>query len=240
MRGLGHAYIYIYIYTHTYAVELLSGPSLAFLILIIWSKYGLLSGPRWFLTYIYSGFRRLFFVQLSFCVLFLCPLPANFLKLPFFQKMGAFFSRFLCFRFNFWKISFSGLLKHYKIRVSTHFCVFVAEREENKNKRMITGISGLGFFGSKNGRFVTHICFSKCFVETPIFIVFFGARFLGQGVKKGKVWTPTKNLADNWKVHFCFFGLFFFFLSLLLIGKTCFPPQKGLFVYFWVSPLVSP
>ena len=29
------------------------------------------------------------------------------------------------------------------------------------DKKMITGISGFGFFGSKNGRFVTHNCFSK-------------------------------------------------------------------------------
>ena len=55
---------------------------------------------------------------------------------------------------------------------------------------MMTGISGFGFL-SKNGRFVTHISF-LCLVETPIFIVFLGARFFGQVVKKGTFWTPTK------------------------------------------------
>ena len=49
---------------------------------------------------------------------------------------------------------------------------------------MITGISEFGFFLSKNGRFVTHNFFPKKQAETPIFIVFLGARFLGQGVKK--------------------------------------------------------
>ena len=49
---------------------------------------------------------------------------------------------------------------------------------------MITGISEFGFFLSKNGRFVTHNFFPKKQAETPIFIVFLGARFLGQAVKK--------------------------------------------------------
>ena len=39
---------------------------------------------------------------------------------------------------------------------------------------MITGISGFGFFWSKNGRFVTHMFFKKKFAETPTFIVFLG------------------------------------------------------------------
>ena len=73
----------------------------------------------------------------------------------------------------------------------------------------------IGFL-SNNGRFVTHICFSKKHAETPIFIVFWGARFLGQGVKKRKFWKPTKQekMTDNWKdlfwVFLCFFGCFFF------------------------------
>ena len=50
---------------------------------------------------------------------------------------------------------------------------------------MITGISGFGFFGSKNGRFGTHNCFSKICFPKPIFLwCFGGARVLGQVVKK--------------------------------------------------------
>ena len=60
---------------------------------------------------------------------------------------------------------------------------FVFEREK-KARKMITGISEFGFFLSKNGRFVTHNFFPTKQAETPIFIVFLGARFLGQGVKK--------------------------------------------------------
>ena len=67
---------------------------------------------------------------------------------------------------------------------------------------MITGIYEFGFFWSKNGRFVTHNFFpTKKKAETPIFIVFLGARFLGQGVKKGNFWIPCqkkkKILIDN-------------------------------------------
>ena len=104
---LQRMYIYIYIYLivffsryvckktnlyiHTmyiYAVNLLSGPSLAFLNVIIWAKCMALSGPRSFWTYSYSGFRR--FVLLSYhcvCVcLFRVELSANFLKIAFFKK----------------------------------------------------------------------------------------------------------------------------------------------------------
>ena len=56
---------------------------------------------------------------------------------------------------------------------------------------MITGIYECGFL-SKHGSFVTHICFPKKPAETPIFIVFLGARFLGQVVKKGHSGHPPK------------------------------------------------
>ena len=54
---------------------------------------------------------------------------------------------------------------------------------------MRTGIYEFWFFGSKNGRFVTHNCFSK------------KRAFLGQDVKKKGNFEKTpkkkKNLADN-------------------------------------------
>ena len=68
---------------------------------------------------------------------------------------------------------------------------------------MITGISGFGFFGSKNGRFVTHkLFFKNLFSETPVFIVFWGCARFGpgcQGKKKGNFGHPPKkkNLTDN-------------------------------------------
>ena len=58
---------------------------------------------------------------------------------------------------------------------------------------MITGISGLGFFWSKNGRFVMHICFPKKTLLKPLFYsVFWGARFLGQLSKKESLGHPPK------------------------------------------------
>ena len=65
---------------------------------------------------------------------------------------------------------------------------------------MITGISGFGFFWSKNGCFVTHIFFKKEKAETPIFIVFGGCALFGPSCQKRKIWTPNqkkKILTDN-------------------------------------------
>ena len=47
---------------------------------------------------------------------------------------------------------------------------FVVEREEAGTNTMITGIYDFGFFLSKNGRFVTHNCFSKIGVLKPLFL----------------------------------------------------------------------
>ena len=47
------------------------------------------------------------------------------------------------------KILFLGLLNTITIGVSAFFVFVVVEREENRLKNMITGISGFGFFGPK-------------------------------------------------------------------------------------------
>ena len=128
-------------------------------------------------------------------VFFLCPIIWQLSKNILFQKMGAKigFFKFLCFKLIFGKFSFLGLLKHYKNRgFSRCLCFFVFEKEKKATKKMITGISEFGFFLSKNGRFVTHNFFPKKQAEAPIFIVFLGARFLGQGVKKGNFWIPCQ------------------------------------------------
>ena len=82
------AYIYISIYVCMHAVKLLSGPSLGFLKVIIWSKVGLLPGPRWFWTYICGGFRRLLLLGYHL-VFFLCPIILQFSKTAFVKKRGA-------------------------------------------------------------------------------------------------------------------------------------------------------
>ena len=79
---------------------------------------------------------------------------------------------------------------------------FVVEREENRQKNMITGISGFGFFFSKNDRFVTHNCFSKIGVLKPLFYsVLGGCAFSGPSCQiKGIFGHPPKNkkfLTDN-------------------------------------------
>ena len=46
---------------------------------------------------------------------------------------------------------------------------FVVEREEKRQKKMITGISGFVYL-SKNGRFVTQNCFPKNGLLKPLFL----------------------------------------------------------------------
>ena len=81
----------------------------------------------------------------------------------------------------------------------------------------------LGFFGPKMAVSWRTSAFQKKGPETPIFIVFLGARFLGQVVKKGKFWTPsqkrrkfsliTEKLIFEYFLCFLFFSFFFFFCS---------------------------
>ena len=143
---LQHIHIYIY------AVKLLSGPSLGFLKVIIWSTLGFLKVIVWykivFLAYKNSGFKRfVLHTQLSFCVFFCAQLSGNFLKIAFFkkrvQKLG-----FSIFSVLSLKILFFGLLKHYKNGGFSIFCVFCCCKIR-KEAKMITGIYEFCFFGAK-------------------------------------------------------------------------------------------
>ena len=64
--------------------------------------------------------------------------------------------------------------------------MFVVQKDEKGKKTMITGISGFGFLGSKNGRFVTVNCFCFFGLLNPRWYgVLGGVRFLGQVARKG-------------------------------------------------------
>ena len=72
---------------------------------------------------------------------------------------------------------------------------YVVEREENRQKEMITGIS----FFSKWPFHDAHLFFKKSLAKTPIFIVFWGCTFLAK-LSKGTFWTATKQknkVTDN-------------------------------------------
>ena len=169
-----HIYI-LYIYIYIYAVKLLSGPSLGvfgcyylvqveFLDVIIWSKFVFLANKN-------SGFKRfVLHTQLSFCVFFCAQFSGNFLKIAFFkkrvQKLG--FSIF-CVLSQFFEF-FLGLLKHYKNRGFSRFLCFLFLKDKKEAEKLITGIYKFGFFWSKNGRFVTHICFPKKKALEPLFL----------------------------------------------------------------------
>ena len=67
---------------------------------------------------------------------------------------------------------------------------------------MITGISGFGFFVQRwQFRDAYVFCSKNGFAAETLFLLYFGgARFFGQVVKKGTLWTPqnkTENLPDN-------------------------------------------
>ena len=128
----------------------------------------------------------MFFCSVIILCAFACvQLFANFQRIAFFsrkgvQKLG--FSNFCVLSLDFENSLFLGLLKHYRNEgFQPNFVVFVVEKEE-KGKTMINRISGLGFLVQKWPFREVHLFF-KCFL---------GARFLGQVVKKGKFWTPTK------------------------------------------------
>ena len=78
-KGVISTYIFIHIYI--YAVKLLSGPSLPLSGVIIWSKWGLLSGPRLFLGLFCGGFKRIFAHSVIILCVFVqrCPLRDTYL-----------------------------------------------------------------------------------------------------------------------------------------------------------------
>ena len=99
---------------------------------------------------------------------------------------------------------------------------------------MITGIYEFGIFWSKNGRFVTHICFSKKRPWNPYFYSVFGCALFGPSCQKRDILDthPKKKkiFTDNWKAHFwvffvfsCFFFSFFsFFVFFVCFVFLCF------------------
>ena len=94
----------------------------------------------------------LFLLSYHFVCVFCVQLSANFPKIAFFQKNECkdwFFSIIFCFKYNFGKISFLGLLEHYKNRGFSQFLWFFLLKKKRIDKKMITGSSGLGFLGPK-------------------------------------------------------------------------------------------
>ena len=131
-----------------------------------------ISGAKLILVHFYSVFRR--FLAHSLIIVCFCfwPVIRQFSKNCLFQKkvqkLG--FSIFCVLSLGFKKYLFLVCQKAIKIGVQSIFVFLVVEREEKGPPKMITGISGFGFLGSKNGRFVTHSCFSKKCSLKPLFL----------------------------------------------------------------------
>ena len=79
---------------------------------------------------------------------------------------------------------------------------------------------------SKNGRFVTHICFSKNALLKPLFLLcFLGARFLAKLSKKGNSGHPPKTKENfDWLLKSSFLGfcVFFIYISFSFVWGGCF------------------
>ena len=146
---------------------------------------------------------------------FLGPDISKLSKNSIFPRLGAFLFKFPCLVFNSWKISFSGLLKHYKSRGFIFFflCFCCSKRREGQKK------DNWNFwfcFLSTNGHFVTVDSLGIFGLLKLVFLeCFFGARSLGQVVNKKdrKFWLITEKLI---------FGYFCFFLFVLYSFCFCF------------------
>ena len=138
------------------------------------------------------------FCTLSYpLVFFFCPqFSGNFLKIAFFKKrvQNLGFSIFSVLSLNFENSLFLGLLKHYKNRGFSNFCVLCClKRRKQAKKNDNWNFNEFGFFWSKNGRFVTHKCFSKKRPWNHYFYCVFCVRaFWAKLSKKGNFGHPAK------------------------------------------------
>ena len=159
-------------------------------------------------------------------------LSANFLKIAFFSKKGAHFGfpNFLCFKFSFGKISFLGLLKHYKIGVSANSCIFLAERAKYRQKNSDNWNFWFGVFVQK-WPFVTHISFSKNALLKPLFLLVFARVLFWPSSQKREISdTHQKNSLITEKLFFLVF-LVFFLSGEVARSATSLGPKPSLFVF---------
>ena len=100
-------YIYIYIYIYMLCSYYL-GQVWPFWSVIIWAKWGLVSGPSLFLAFICCGFKRFFANSVIIFCVFLCPIILQFFKLAFFKKsvQNCSFFNFPCCKLCFAFFSF--------------------------------------------------------------------------------------------------------------------------------------
>ena len=85
------------------------------------------------------------------------------------------------------------MLKHYKNMGFSIFCVFVVEREENRQKKVITENSGFCFLVQEWPFRDAYAFFKRKCAETPNFIVFLRCTLFGPSCqKKGNFGHPPK------------------------------------------------
>ena len=162
-------------------------------------------------------------------VFFFCPqFSGNFLKNSLFQKKTCknWVFNFQCFKFKFWKFSFFGLQKHYKNRGFSNFLCFVLLKEKKTGKNDNWNLWIWFFLVQKWPFRDAQLLFKKKALKQLFLLCFLCARFLGQVVTKGKIWTPsqkrrkfsliTEKLIFEYFLFFLVFLFFFFFLFFFL------------------------
>ena len=169
---------------------------------IIWSKFGdfksyylvqvsVIIWSKMFWAYVYSGFELFLQTQISFCVFWVPNYDPIFQKS--FQKMvpnGFIVFRILCCMFNIWKTSSFRLPKHKNRGFNILCCLKKRKGKRNDNWNVWFGVVLVQEWPFRD-RFVTQISFPKKQVcWNPYFVVFWGARFLGQVVKKREMLDP--------------------------------------------------
>ena len=188
------------------------------------------------------------------CV-FLFPIIWQFSQNSLFQKKGAKigFSIFCVLSLNFESYLFLGLLKHYKHRGFSYFFVFCFCKTRKGNGQVV-----------KKGKFWTPtqkrknwlrieklffwyfcvFCVFCVFVFFPLFFFFsvFVFVFLFGGFKGQVRWPEGPFHLTLNPPYFCFgVFLFCFFVPFFAsIKSIVFHWKRVFFVYFWVSPFVSP
>ena len=154
------------------------------------------------------------------------------------QKLG--FFNFLCFKFKIWKFSFfSGLLKHYKNRVSANFGVFCcwkrikAKKIDNWNFWIrVHLVQKWPFRDAKT-------FFSKKIGWNPYFYSVLGVRvFWAKLSKKAIFWTPPQKKRKFWLItekliFFWYFCVVLLFLSFFVCFFFVFCFFLFFCVFFW-------
>ena len=158
---------------------------------------------------------------------------------------------FQCFKLNFEKSLLLGSLKHNKSRGFSNYLCFCCWKRRKQVAKNDNWNFWFGVFWVQKWPFRDAHLFSKMLSWNPHFYSVLGVRAFWARLSKREILdTHLNKLSDSIFCILLFFSPFFvvfccflFFLSFPFfdfIWKACFPLKWAFFVYYWVSPFVSP